>query len=381
LGALDLALELRAQHGHRGARAPCKPPEGAHDAGQVLGPRDDEREHGDQHQLSESDLEHLLRLVVVAVLLDAPVLLGLAFLHRILEAFHRAAEIGTDVAQAPGAEDEHDDGKDDEQLPETDSAKSHDDVSPLERRSGPDVEPAHGKKFLQAADTVVTGVKDAGDHRAVRQFTLEYLGEVLRFAGAAGDHQRRAADRGDVLDQGKVKPLAGAVAIQAGEHDLAYAHVHQPLHPFARIQAAGLAAAMRHHFPGDFLAAPAAAHIDGADDGLAAEALHRPRHKLRVEHRSSVQHHLVGAAAQHALDLRQAGDAAAGDHRHEDALGNLLENRGELVSAPGAGNVQQRELVGAAVGEGRGHRHRIGAVVHVLQAYALDHAAAVDVQA
>src|SRR5690606_29656927 len=100
LGALDLALELRAQHGHRGARAPCKPPEGAHDAGQALGPRDDEREHGDQHQLAEADVEHLLRLVVVAVLLDAPVLLGLAFLHRILEAFHRAAEIGTDVAQA-----------------------------------------------------------------------------------------------------------------------------------------------------------------------------------------------------------------------------------------------------------------------------------------
>lgn len=44
-------------------------------------------------------------------------LLVLTFFHRALEAFHRAAEVTADIAQFLGAEQQHDDGENDQQLP------------------------------------------------------------------------------------------------------------------------------------------------------------------------------------------------------------------------------------------------------------------------
>src|SRR3954470_16196797 len=43
---------------------------------------------------------------------------GTAFLHAVLEALHRATEIGADVLELLGAEDQHDDQQHDEPVPD-----------------------------------------------------------------------------------------------------------------------------------------------------------------------------------------------------------------------------------------------------------------------
>src|SRR5262249_10902363 len=60
-------------------------------------------------------------------------LLGLRRLHAFLEALHRAAQILPDVAQLLGAEDQHDDQKYDQPVPD---AQSTHDSPPLSARLG-----------------------------------------------------------------------------------------------------------------------------------------------------------------------------------------------------------------------------------------------------
>src|SRR6185437_17094428 len=98
------------------------------------------------------------------------------------------------------------------------------------------------------------------------------LDEMADLANPAARHHRQRHRGADLPQQVEIEALAGAVAIHAGEQDLAGPERRHATATGEHVEPGAAAAAMREHLP-----APGAgsAGIDRHHDALAAELLRR----------------------------------------------------------------------------------------------------------
>ena len=228
-------------------------------------------------------------------------------------------------------------------------------------------------------DGELAEVEDARCKHRRRAAFGDAVGEVLQVADAArGDHRHRhrVADR---TRQGKVEAFAGAVAIHAGEQDLAGAQGCDPPGPVNRVEAGGLASAMGEHFPA---ARPGALGVDGAHDALGAIAPRRVRDELRILDARGVDRHLVGAGVEQAADVVDRAHAAADRQRDEDLRRYIFDYRQDEIAPVAAGrDVEERKLVRALLVVAPRDFHRIAGIAEADEVHPLDHTPGGNVKA
>ena len=124
------------------------------------------------------------------------------------------------------------------------------------------------------------------------------------------------------------------------------------------------------------------AGVDRADDRLGAELVRERGEQTGVVDGGAVQRHLVGPGAEQRAGVLEPGDAAADGERDLQLLGGAFD---QLEQRPAAlerrGDVEEDELVGAELRVARRELDRVAHVAQVLEADALDDAAAGDVEA
>ena len=157
-------------------------------------------------------------------------------------------------------------------------------------------------------------MKDAGRQHGVG-LALDYaFGKMLERAHAAArdDGNRHRTRHG--AGERQVEARLGAVAVHAGEQDLAGAATSRLLGPRHRVDARSVTTARREDLPlvGTWLAGQAdALGIDRHDHGLAAKRRGSLANQRRVAHGGRVERHLVGAGGNHGAHARQVAKAAA----------------------------------------------------------------------
>ena len=216
-----------------------------------------------------------------------------------------------------------------------------------------------------------------GEHRVGA--ALEHAGgEVLERAHAArGDH-RHFHRRGHGGGKRQIEAVARAVAVHAGEQDLARAGLLHALRPFDRVEAGRLAPAMGEDFPGSafFL------RIDGDDDALAADDAGSLAHQPGVVHRGGVDRDLVGAGVEQAPHVLDPAHPAPDGERDEHALRHRLDHVQQDVALIRArGDVEEAQLVGALLVVARRDLDRVARVAQPDEVDALHHPPGRDVQA
>ena len=190
-------------------------------------------------------------------------------------------------------------------------------------------------------------MEDAGGQHRVGLAVDDALGEVLELAHAA------AGDDGDVhrarhrAGERAVETVLAAVAVHAGQQDLARAATRRLDRPFHGVDAGCGAAAVHVDLP----LVGVAGHllrVDGAQDGLRAERRGGVGDELRVVHRRAVDRHLVGAGGDHAADVGDAAETAAHAVRQMQLRAGAAckVDRG-LALVAGGGDVKEDHLVGA----------------------------------
>ncbi|KAG0927483.1 hypothetical protein G6F31_018034 [Rhizopus arrhizus] len=141
----------------------------------------------------------------------------------------------------------------------------------------------------------------------------------------------------------------GAVAVHAGQEDLARAIGSHAARPGHGVQPGGLAAAVREDFPARGLAGRRpAARVDGHAHALRAMVVGGSADQFRIGHGRAIDADLVGPGIPQALDVGHLAHAAAHRQRDEDLRGHLLDDGQDQVAAvAGGGDVQEGEFVGA----------------------------------
>ena len=116
---------------------------------------------------------------------------------------------------------------------------------------------------------------------------------------ARGDHRQphRAAHG---TQQIEIEAETGAVAVHAGQQDLAGAKLSHAAAPVDSVDPGGPAAAMSEDLPSAWLGLLG---VDRNDDTLAAEFLGRLAHEVRPRHGGRVDAALVGAGEQQAAHV------------------------------------------------------------------------------
>ena len=215
-----------------------------------------------------------------------------------------------------------------------------------------------------------------GEHRIGA--CLERLAQMLRSGSTTrGDHRHlyRIAHRPDQLE---VVAGARAVAIPAGEQDLAGALRRRLARPTDRIDAGALAAALDQ----DLEAAVAPCRIDRQDRALAAEVLGDRGEQRRLLHGCGVDRDLVGAGLEQRPCIVEAAHAAADGQRNAQLRTYALHRLDLVAAALGRRrDVEDHDLVGPLRLVQRGALGRIAGVAQALEAHALDHAAVAHVEA
>ncbi len=101
-----------------------------------------------------------------------------------------------------------------------------------------------------------------------------------------------------------------------------------------------------------------------------------------LRHRGGIERDLVGPGSQQPVYVLRAANAAADRQRDEHLLGRAPDHVVHgLPVVTGRRDVEERQLVGALAIVGRGQLDRIAGVAKIGEVDALDHPAAVDVQA
>src|SRR5690606_32037720 len=145
---------------------------------------------------------------------------------------------------------------------------------------------------------------------------------------ARRDH--RDADRvGDGAREREIETFARAVAVHAGEQDLARAQPLDLARPLDRVASGGPAPAVRVHLPA---AARLRLRVDRADDALRAVARRRIGDQARVLHAGGVDRRLVGARVEQAADVLDRAHAAADGERNEHLRSDRLDDLQDEVA-------------------------------------------------
>ncbi|KAJ0165294.1 hypothetical protein CTA2_11724 [Colletotrichum tanaceti] len=277
----------------------------------------------------------------------------------------------------------------------------------------PHLETPLAQEVLDLLHRVLAAVEHARAERGVGRGLGEDLLKVRRAARAAGRDDGDADGGLDLADELEVEAAVGAVAVDAVEQDLAGAHGLDGLRELDDVHVARLAAALDGAgVPAVLLALGAgrpgpddvvprrvwlghvdALRVDGDDDGLVAVRLgdlldgrvaKEPAAGgvvlLRGEDGVGADRDLVGAGLEvHGGDLEgrdlgavrvdRVADAAADGQGHEDGLGGAAEDLehgrvGERAVAE-AGDVEERDLVGALLVVAPRHLDGLAEVAHV----------------
>ena len=192
-------------------------------------------------------------------------------------------------------------------------------------------------------------MKDARRQHGVG-FALDHtLGKMLERAHATtrddGDWHRARHGTGEC----QVKAGLGAVAIHAGQQDLAGAATSRFLGPRHRVDTRSVAAARRKDLPLIGARLPGQPHalgIDRHDHGLAAKRRGSLANQRRVAHGRRVERHLVGTGGNHGAHARKIAKAAAHGIGNSQLLGRMrrhLDSRRAVVTR--GGNIQEDDLV------------------------------------
>ena len=195
---------------------------------------------------------------------------------------------------------------------------------------------------------------------------------------ARGDH--RHIDGVDHRPgQPQVEAGPGAVAIHAGQQDLARAEPHYFLRPRHRVDAGRRPAAVHVDLPG---IDRVLLGVDGGDDALRAEASGRFREQFRIRHAGGVDADLVGAGVEQRADIVDGVDATADRQRNEHLRGDRLDHVVEQATVLDArADVEKGEFVGALFIVAPGDLDRVARVAQVDEVDALDHTSVGDVEA
>ena len=202
---------------------------------------------------------------------------------------------------------------------------------------------------------------------------------------AGGDHRHPHLARHRAREL-QVVAVERAVAVHAGEHELAGAQLGRPRRPLDGVDARGRAPAVDVDLPAErpaLLAAPRdPARVDGDHDALRAEALAAAAHELGVVDGGRVHGHLVGAGGEDGAHVVDAREPAADGERDEHLLGAARREVDDDVAAlVRGGDVEEDELVGALGVVARRQLDGVAGVADVDEVDALDHAPVADVEA
>ena len=167
----------------------------------------------------------------------------------------------------------------------------------------------------------------------------------------------------------EVEAVARAVAVHAGEQDFTRARLDHAARPRDRVQAGGIAAAVRVDLPGVALLF----RVDGDHDALVADDVGGFADEQRILHRRGVDRNLVGARVQQPPHVLELAHAAAHRHRDEHLRRHRLDHVQDDVALVGArGDVEEGQLVRALAIVARGDFHRVARVAQADEIHALD---------
>ena len=202
---------------------------------------------------------------------------------------------------------------------------------------------------------------------------------MLHGARAAGGNHRHPNPVGHRRGQLQIIPVFGAVAIHAGEQNLARTQLDAAADPFQHIQSGVQPSALFIHIPARAVLPPSGVHRQ--HHALAAEPRRRFGDQLRSIDRSGVDRNFIRALAQHLAKILHRADAAA--HRKGD--GQLFRHprrqihyRGTFFM--GGGDVQKYHLVRARFGIGGRNLDRIAGIAQVHKIDPFDHSPIANVQ-
>src|SRR5262249_21368187 len=141
-------------------------------------------------------------------------------------------------------------------------------------RLAPHLDAAPAQVGLRLGDRVGAEVKDRRRERRVGAAVDQALVEMLERAGAAGGDHRHGYALRDRARELEVVAVLRAVAVHAPQGDLAGAESHRLARPLERVAPGRPPAAVGVDAPAR-RALRLAARVDGDDDALTPEALHR----------------------------------------------------------------------------------------------------------
>ena len=219
---------------------------------------------------------------------------------------------------------------------------------------------------------------DAGDERGIGAATDDDVTYVRRRSRAAARNDGHAHRVRHGPRQFQIVARPCAIAVDAGEQDLARAPRHALPRPLDRVEFRAHAGAGRVHAPGISLAP----RIDARDDALRAEPVCALGHDLRTLHRRRIHADLVRAGAQRGRHVADRANAAADRERNEQALRRPAR---EIEHGPALlvrrADVEKHNLVGAVALVALGELDGIADVAQSLEPDALHDAALPHVEA
>ena len=229
-------------------------------------------------------------------------------------------------------------------------------------------------------------MEDAGGQHRIGATLLHAIGEMVEVAHAArGDH-RHADAIADGAGEFQIKAGFGAVAVHAGQQDLAGAVLGHLARPGHGIQPHVLATAMAVHIPtratGRQVVALTPLGIDGHHDALRAVLVRRVADDLRVGNGRRVEADLVGARVEQTANVIDRAHAATDGEGDEDLRRHRLDDvEDQVTPIAGGGDVEEGEFVGALLVVARSDLDRVTGIAQLHEVDAFDDPPARDVQA
>ena len=222
-------------------------------------------------------------------------------------------------------------------------------------------------------------MEDARRQHGVGAACGHALGQMLERADTAtGDH-RDAHRVGDRTREREIETALGAVAVHAGEQDLARTERRDLARPLDGVESGVVAPAVSEDLP---LAGRGLLGVDRHHDALAADLARGVMDQLRVVDRRGVHADLVGTGVEQPAHVLDHAHAAADGKRDEHLFSHLFDHVQDDVAIVGAGgDVEEGDLVCTLLVVAAGDLHRVAGIAQLDEIDALDHAPGLHVQA
>ena len=225
-------------------------------------------------------------------------------------------------------------------------------------------------------------MEDASRQRRIGPAMLDDVGQMLGFAGAAAGHNWNPNGSAHRCSDLQIVAVASAVAIHAGQHNLACTqqlHLPSPCHC---LESCGHSAAAHKHLPHLAAVPPHSLGIDIHHGGAAAEPIGYRRHQLGRAHGGRVDAHFFRTGLNELAGILERPDAAPHRERHEDCFRHTPHNVEHDGPAFVAGrDVEKHQLIGPLGFIASRHGHRIAGIDEIQKSCSLDDAALLHIEA